>query len=114
MGKYLDIAKSVTHYDKNDRYDQRSTVTRTEDPTRNQQSTFGRICRFGRSFSKLERRCPEHIELDTWQQAVEDARRFLARWQDQAEKLGWTARDLFGLAKVPDNPAAGYSRLSRY
>ena len=46
--------------------------------------------------------------------AVEDGRRFLAQWGDQAEALGWTVRDLFGLTTVPDMPASTYSRLSRY
>ena len=32
----------------------------------------------------------------------------------QAEALGWTSRDLFGLHKPPDKPAPSYRRLSRY
>jgi hypothetical protein len=36
---------------------------------------------------------------------------FLARWGGQAEALGWTAKDLFGLQTPPD---PSYSRLSRY
>jgi hypothetical protein len=38
----------------------------------------------------------------------------LARWGQQADRLGWTARDLFGLHPVPERPAASYGRLSRY
>jgi hypothetical protein len=49
-----------------------------------------------------------------WQQAVEDGRRFLARWGEQTKALGWTAHDLFGLAPPPERPAASYRRLSRY
>jgi len=49
-----------------------------------------------------------------WQQAVEDGRRFLATWGKQAEALGWTARDLFGLQTPPAKPHPSYSRLSRY
>ena len=62
----------------------------------------------------LRDRCPAHIEVADWRQAVEDGRRFLAQWGEQAEALGWTARDLFGLAPVPDKPAPNYRRLSRY
>jgi hypothetical protein len=40
--------------------------------------------------------------------------RFLARWGEQAEALGWTARDLFGLHMPPERPHPSYSRLSRY
>jgi hypothetical protein len=70
--------------------------------------------RYGRTMAALEARCPDLIPADRWQAAVEDGRRFLARWGEQAEALGWTARDLFGLASLPDNPHPSYQRLSRY
>jgi hypothetical protein len=38
----------------------------------------------------------------------------LARWGEQAEALGWTAKDLFGLHKPPASQHPSYSRLSRY
>ena len=53
-------------------------------------------------------------EEHRWQQTIEDGRRFLVRWGEQANALGWTARDLFGLHGVPDKPAPNYRRLSRY
>ena len=62
----------------------------------------------------MERRCPDHVEVADWQQAVEDGRSFLAQWGEQAEGLGWTPRDLFGLTPVPDRPRPSYRRLSRY
>ena len=62
----------------------------------------------------LRERCPDHVDLHDWQLAVEDACRFLAQWGEQAELLGWTARDLFGLAPVLDKPTPSYRRLSRY
>src|SRR5262245_38359472 len=46
----------------------------------------------------LERRCPDHIDTSDWRLAVANSRRFLAQWGEQAAALGWTARDLFGLA----------------
>ena len=46
--------------------------------------------------------------------AVEDGRKFLASWGQQAEVLGWTERELFGLHAVPERPSATYRRLSRY
>ena len=64
--------------------------------------------------SALESRCPDLVPVDRWQAAVEDGRRFLARWGEQAEALGWTARDLFGLHQPPATPHPSYSRLSRY
>jgi hypothetical protein len=66
------------------------------------------------TFHALVRRCPDFVEPDRWRQAVEDGRRFLASRGGQADALGWTARELFGLHTPPERPAANYSRLSRY
>jgi hypothetical protein len=75
---------------------------------------FGRFNRFCRTLSALEARCPDLVPDAHWQAAVEDGRRFLARWGEQAEALGWTAKDLFGLHTPPEKPHPSYSRLSRY
>jgi hypothetical protein len=75
---------------------------------------LGRFGRFSRAFSVLEGGCPDHVELDRWQEAIEDGRRFLAKWGSQAESLGWTSADLFGLHTPPAKPHPSYSRLSRY
>ena len=69
---------------------------------------------YSRTMAALEARCPDLVLVDRWQAAIEDGRRFLARWGDQAEALGWTARDLFGLHTPPAKPQPSYSRLSRY
>jgi hypothetical protein len=66
------------------------------------------------TFCALERRCPDFVEAAPWRQAVEDGRRFLVSWGEQAHALGWTAPELFGLHAPPERPAASYSRLSRY
>src|SRR5262249_17578857 len=70
--------------------------------------------RYGRAVAALEAGCPDLIPPERWRQAVEDGRAFLARWGDQAEALGWSPRDLFGLHKPPAKPHPNYSRLSRY
>jgi hypothetical protein len=70
--------------------------------------------RYSRVTTALEARCPDLVPVDRWKLAVDDARGFLARWGDQAEALGWTARDLFGLPAPPAKPHPSYSRLSRY
>jgi hypothetical protein len=70
--------------------------------------------RFARVFELLESHCPDWVPVDRWQQCVEDGKRFLAQWGGLAEVSGWTTRDLFGLASVPDNPHPSYRRLSRY
>jgi hypothetical protein len=59
-------------------------------------------------------RCPNHVDSGRWQCAVDDGSCFLAQWGEQAEALGWTVRDLFGLHDVPANPHPSYQRLSRY
>jgi hypothetical protein len=38
----------------------------------------------------------------------------LAKWGEQAQALGWTSADLFGLHTPPANPHPSYNRLSRY
>jgi hypothetical protein len=117
MGKYLDIIRKAEQpqaYDKNDINDQTHTVACDVGVASNPQCDFGRISRFSRSFRELERRCPDLIGYADWQQAIEGGRRFLAQWGEQAESLGWTSRDLFGLAPVPDKPGANFQRLSRY
>jgi hypothetical protein len=65
-------------------------------------------------FAALQNCCPAYVATPDWRQAVDDGRRFLAQWGVQAEALGWTSRDLFGLHKPPDKPAPSYRRLSRY
>ncbi len=72
------------------------------------------LLRLRRIFEHLESRCPDLVPHDRWQQAVQDSRLFLAQWGAQAEALGWTARDLFGLAAIPAKPHPSYRRLSRY
>jgi hypothetical protein len=69
---------------------------------------------FRKVFTVLERRCPEYVEQDRWQQAVEDGRRFLATWEDKAIALGWTPKEVFGLHTPPSKPHPSYHRLSRY
>jgi hypothetical protein len=69
---------------------------------------------YARLLATLEARCPEHVDVPRWQQAVADARSFLSEWGEQARALGWTARDLFGLHSIPDKPHPSYRRLSRY
>src|SRR5215467_15436732 len=56
---------------------------------------------YGSTIATLEARCPDLVPLDRWQQAVADGKTFLAQWGEQAEALGWTAKDLFGLLTVP-------------
>jgi hypothetical protein len=67
-----------------------------------------------RIIATLREGCPAHVEPDRWQLAVADGQQFLSQWGEQAEAMGWTSRDLFGLHPPPDNPAPSYRRLSRY
>jgi hypothetical protein len=72
------------------------------------------VYEYGRTITALESRCADMIEPDRWRQAVEDGQAFLTQWGEQAQALGWTPRDLFGLHTIPENPAPSYQRLSRY
>jgi hypothetical protein len=69
---------------------------------------------FHRAFEHLQSRCPDLIPNNRWQEATQDSRHFLVQWAAKAEALGWTARDLFGLAPIPDTPHPSYRRLARY
>jgi hypothetical protein len=69
---------------------------------------------FGRALAALESRCPDLVPPARWQQAIADGRAFLAKWGWQAEALGWTAGELFGLHQPPAKPHPSYSRLSRF
>jgi hypothetical protein len=119
VGKYLDILKRAgAQSEPSDISDQSDRSYSACD----QDTDFGRLCRFGRAprpycqaaIEALERRCPACVEHDRWRQAIDDARRFLFKWDSEAEALGWTVRELFGLAAVPDKPHPRYRRLSRY
>ena len=70
--------------------------------------------RYSRTMTALESRCPYLVPVDRWQLALDDAHVFLARWGKQAEALGWTVKDLFGLHTPPEKPHPSYSRFSRY
>jgi hypothetical protein len=48
--------------------------------------------KFWRDFGALESECPEYVPAERWQQTVEDARRFIAVWGDQAAALGLDGR----------------------
>ncbi len=69
---------------------------------------------YSRVLAALCERCPNLVDEYRWRRAAADAESFVARWGERAAALGWTAKDLFGLAVVPDRPASNYQRLSRY
>ena len=54
------------------------------------------------------------MEEGRWLRAVEDGRAFVTTWGPQAQALGWTPRDLFGLHTPPAKPHPSYQRLARY
>jgi hypothetical protein len=70
--------------------------------------------RYRRPFGVLQLRPPALVEVKRWRQCVEDGKRFLAAWGSQAEALGWSSADLFGLHTPPAKPHPSYRRLSRY
>jgi hypothetical protein len=70
--------------------------------------------RYRRTFAHLQLKPPALVDVDRWRQCVEDGSKFLAVWGEQAEALGWTSADLFGLHTPPERPHPSYQRLSRY
>jgi hypothetical protein len=69
---------------------------------------------YASALAALRAICPPYVSEDRWQQAVADATTFISKWGAQAQAFGWTARELFGLHPVPEQPAPSYRRLSRY
>ena len=70
--------------------------------------------RYRTVFGVLQLKPPALVPVERWRQCVEDGKRFLAAWGSQAEALGWTTADLFGLHTPPERPHPSYRRLSRY
>jgi len=70
--------------------------------------------RYRKVFAGLQVRPPALVDVARWRQCVEDGKHFLAKWGEQAEALGWTSADLFGLRIPPEQPHPSYRRLSRY
>ncbi len=70
--------------------------------------------RFRKVFGFLQLKPPAHVPEARWRQCVSDGSRFLAKWGEQAEALGWSSADLFALDDPPEKPHPTYSRLSRY
>jgi len=88
MGRYLEILR-------------RAEARALRQKRRKRQKTpFGRLCRSVAPFG------PTYVDPADWRQAVADGRCFLAAWGEQAEALGWTARELFGLHTPTERPAA--------
>jgi hypothetical protein len=77
-------------------------------------SQNSRAQKFGSVLVALESRCPDLVPLDRWQQAVADGKTFLAQWGEQAQALGWTTKDLFGLLTAPQHAKLTFNPLSRY
>jgi hypothetical protein len=70
--------------------------------------------RYRKTFAALQTTPPALVDVNRWRKCVEDGSKFLARWGSQAEALGWTSADLFGLHQPPEQPHPSYNRLSRY
>jgi len=71
--------------------------------------------RYRRTFAHLQLEPPVLVDIARWRQCVTDGKRFLAKWGEQAEALGWDARSLFGLHTPPEQPHPSYwNRLGRY
>lgn len=69
---------------------------------------------FGEALGSLQLNRPEFVDQERWQQCIADAKRFLETWGGQANALGWSPTDLFGLHQPPEHPHCTYQRLSRF
>src|SRR5262249_21689525 len=78
---------------------------------RSRSSSCRRRCGAGRCSAF---RPPALVPVERWRPCVRGGSRLLAKWAEQAEALGWTSADLFGLHQPPERRHPSYSRLSRY
>ena len=70
---------------------------------------------YGNVLAALHSRRPEGVESNRRQQALVDGVAFISRWEEQAYRLGWSPRDLFGLHPYQKNQTATLQRrLGRY
>jgi hypothetical protein len=71
--------------------------------------------RYRKTFALLQTRPAALVPIERWRQCVEDGKRFLAKWGEQAQALNWGSADLFGLHTPPEQPHPSYwNRLGRY
>jgi hypothetical protein len=69
---------------------------------------------FADALVTFARACPLYVEPARWQQCIRDGRQFIDQWGPQAEALGWTPADLFGLHAPPPHPHPAYDPLARH
>jgi hypothetical protein len=122
MSRYLDIARQGScERAKREKCELVATAShrlaslQPEAATNSHNSQFASSQRpYQHVLAVIESRCPDLVDPSRWRLAVEDGKRFVGLWGEQASSLGWTARDLFGLHTPPAKPHPSYSRLSRY
>jgi hypothetical protein len=121
MGRYLDRIDALTRHDPfaNTQGYEKNEISPVDPQLISSNSFISYIlCETSgplwSALAELEHRRPEYVPADRWQQCLTDSCRFLAAWGKAAEALGWSAKDLFGLIDVPNNPHPSFSRLSRY
>jgi len=64
---------------------------------------------YASAFAQLQAHAPPEVPLERWHQFINDAGIFLDQWGRDAERLGWSVDDLFGLH--PNAPMARYDRM---
>jgi hypothetical protein len=70
----------------------------------------GRIAAaYAAAFAAIQSQIPNGVSRERWHLAVNDAGIFLDVWGELAERLGWTADDLFGIN--PSHPLVRYDAM---
>jgi hypothetical protein len=64
---------------------------------------------YAKAFAEIQAHPPADVSRERWHQFVNDAGHFLDLWGRDAERLGWTSADLFGLDPV--KPMARYDSM---
>jgi hypothetical protein len=64
---------------------------------------------YARALAAIQAHPPADVPSERWQTFIDDAALFLDQWGKQAQRLGWTVEDLFGLH--PRAPMARYDHM---
>jgi hypothetical protein len=64
---------------------------------------------YATAFARLQSQPPADVPRDRLHQCIHDAELFLDHWGCEAERLGWPAKELFGLHPIA--PMARYDRM---
>jgi hypothetical protein len=81
-------------------------------PQRPETDAESSLATLAKAYLRLRRGPPDGVDDARWRAALTDGDAFMETWGDQAEALGWTTADLFGLH--PKAPLSRYEAMGLF